>query len=172
MKKALIMMTALLLVAVLTGCPSSKPDPDPDPDPDPETGNTIKIMNQSGKALYSLYASTDPENDWGEDHLGGIPLAHGQSFLITELPDGKYRLLAGANNGEYAMYPSNDRYNNHGERATLVSLVGGQNAVWTIDHIGLQPNEGEGTIAYSKFAPLTGLAGASRYDPTASEFDQ
>jgi len=168
MKKAMILFSVLLAVVVMSGCPGGTPDPDPDPDP---VGNTIKMVNQSGKELNVFLASTDPEGDWGEDHLGGMPLANEHSFLITELPDGKYRLLAGTNNGEYAMYPSNDRYNNHGGEATLVSLVGGQNAVWTVDHVGIEPDQGEGTITYSKFAPLTGLAGASQYDPTASEFD-
>ncbi len=138
MKKALI-LTAIILMTLATGCPGGSPDPDPDPEPE---GNVIRVVNNTDSVLYYLYIAPDPNNTWGEERLAGEMILPGQECVVSDLPDDSYYLITSTASGEYAMYPAN------GSPHPPVELAGDQTAVWSVDQVGKEPNQGEGIVIY------------------------
>lgn len=138
MKKALVLM-AIMLMVFATGCPSGSPDPDPDPDPE---GNCIRVVNDTNSVLYYLYIAPDPNDSWGDEILAGDTILPGQEYIVSDLLDDSYYLITSTADGEYAMYPANYSPN------PPVKLVGGQTAVWSVDQVGKEPDQGEGIVTY------------------------
>lgn len=70
---------ALLAAAVLAAAPAAaQPAHDP----------SFEIVNQSGRIVFQLFASSVTQRDWGRDHLGAGTLRPGQSFQVRLPPEG------------------------------------------------------------------------------------
>lgn len=87
MKKALVVLMALIMVAVLTGCPSGKPDPDP-------KKNFVRIINSSGSTIDTIWVFTNPNDVAGSGKQYGVSLSFGQEYLVSGLPDDDYYIYA------------------------------------------------------------------------------
>lgn len=73
--------------------PTSEPTDAPDPGPGVD-GSTVNVINESGRDIWYLYISPSDAEDWGEDLLGDEVILDGESFVVTDLPEGVYDMRA------------------------------------------------------------------------------
>lgn len=52
---------------------------------------SFNLTNQSGRSIERLYASPRRSSDWGDERLGGHPLAEGSSTAVRMPPEGGCR---------------------------------------------------------------------------------
>ena len=88
-----------------TPAPTATPEPAATSTPEPTAtlatvkppagdGATLEIINQSGQEIWYIYISLSDEDAWGDDLLGDDTIPDGASYLITDIPEGTYDLLA------------------------------------------------------------------------------
>lgn len=65
-------------------------------------GNTLKIVNSSGKTIYHLYMSDSSDNHWGPDQLGNSEsdtIEPGGTFTLTDIDSGSYDIKLATKGG-------------------------------------------------------------------------
>ena len=60
----------------------------------------VKVENSSQWAIGELYISPIKQDEWGEDQLGEEVIEHGESFLLKNIPRGRYDVKIVDEDGE------------------------------------------------------------------------
>ncbi|PIR45375.1 MAG: hypothetical protein COV09_01830 [Candidatus Vogelbacteria bacterium CG10_big_fil_rev_8_21_14_0_10_50_13] len=137
MKKALVILLALMMVVAMSGCPSGT-------NPPPAKTNDLMIVNNSNTYVDTIIIFTDPTDvdGSGQYYYPEETINPGEYFTITGFPDDVYYL--------YAWRTASD---GQSVEAMVVTqqpfwMAGGEMAIFTITKMNM--NGGEYNVVYSK----------------------
>ena len=80
-------------VIVLTNTPRPQPTSAPTSEPLSE-GASLEITNHSGVDIWYVQISPVKSDQWGDDWLGDAIIYDGETYVITDIPEGKYDVRA------------------------------------------------------------------------------
>lgn len=136
MKQALVIFSAIILVAMMSGCPSGN-------NPPPAKTNDLMIVNNSNVYIDTIIVFTDPTDvdGSGQYYYPEDTVNPGEYFTITGFPDDVYYVYAwktGLNGAAEAIVVTQ----------TPFWMAGGETAIFTVTKMDM--NGGAYNVVYSK----------------------